>query len=71
MTSTEKQEKLTSLRAAAKDAQAELGYIALQREAQDARWAALKANLAQGEADYRRVSETVTDDAPEAPATNG
>lgn len=59
MTSQEKQEKLNSLRESAKDAQAELGYIALQREAQDARWAELKKQLAAGEQEYRRVSEIV------------
>lgn len=58
MTSKEKQEKLDSLRASAKDAQAELGYIALQREAQDARWDELKKTLMAGEQEYRRVSET-------------
>lgn len=58
MTSQEKQEKLNSLRANAKDLQAELGFIALQREAQDARWTEIKKLLAAGEAEYRKVAET-------------
>jgi hypothetical protein len=65
MTTKEKQDKLENLRAAAKDAQAELGYIALQREAQNARWKALKAQLAAGEAEYRKVAETVAEDPAE------
>ncbi len=56
MTSQEKQEKLNKLREGAKDVQAELGYIALQREAQDARWKELKAQLEQGAREFEKVS---------------
>lgn len=63
MTSRDKQAKIDQLRAAAKDAQAELGFIALQREAQDARWKALKEALAAGEAEYRQVLDVAVVDA--------
>jgi hypothetical protein len=65
MTSAEKQEKLNALRESAKDAQAELGFIALQREAQDARWEALKQQLAAGQQEYNRVAEAPVAEAAE------
>lgn len=62
MTSKEKQEKLDSLRAKAKDAQAELGYIALTRENLDARWAELKQLLKDGEREFVALQEKKAED---------
>lgn len=61
MTSKEKQEKMDSLRAKAKDAQAELGYIALVREDQNARWDVLKKQLQEGEREFAALQAAPVD----------
>ena len=61
MTSSEKQEKLNKLRETAKDLQAELGWIALQRESQDKRWVELRTALEAGAKEYEKVSSEAVD----------
>lgn len=68
MTSKEKQEKLDSLRAKAKDMQAELGYLALSRESLDARWNELKQLLKDGEREFIALQEKKAEEEAEAAA---
>jgi hypothetical protein len=52
---------MDSLRAKAKDAQAELGYIALVREDQNARWDVLKKQLQEGEREFAALQAAPVD----------